>query len=75
VGRFRIGPTRLRVYPMGLAVLCVVQCVLELAQHRVARATICRVVVAAGEPIRSAGRRRLPVSSDDIAELRDAGVS
>jgi hypothetical protein len=23
--RFRIGPTRLRVYPTGLAVLCVVQ--------------------------------------------------
>lgn len=44
-------------------------------QHGVAPATIRRVILAAGEPIRPAGRRRLPVSSDDIAELRDAGVS
>lgn len=44
-------------------------------RHGVTVHAIRRLLISAGEPIRSAGRPRLPVSSDDIAELHEAGVS
>ena len=48
----------------------------ELADRNgVTRHTIRRILKVAGQPIRGPGKPRSPVHSDDIAELRDAGVS
>lgn len=41
----------------------------------VSRHTIRRILVAAGEPTRPAGRPRLAASSDAIADLYEAGIS
>lgn len=48
----------------------------ELADRNgVTRHTIRRILKVAGQPIRGPGKPRSPVHSDDVAELRDAGVS
>lgn len=44
-------------------------------QFGVSRHTIRRILVSAEVPTRPSGRPRLPVSSDDIAELYEAGVT
>ena len=43
-------------------------------QHGLSRHAVRRRLQSAGVTTRGAGRQRLPVSSEDVAELRDAGV-